>query len=69
MKIEFLIRDIRKSKKLTLKQLQRQSGVSKTEINDIERGDKMPNIITLELIAKGLQTNITELYKVIEDED
>ncbi|MBO5096564.1 MAG: helix-turn-helix transcriptional regulator [Bacilli bacterium] len=69
MKIEFLIRDIRKSKKLTLKQLQRKSGVSKTEINDIERGDKMPNIITLELIAKGLQTNITELYKVIEDED
>lgn len=54
MKIEFLIRDIRKSKKLTLKQLQRKSGVSKTEINDIERGDKMPNIITLELIAKGL---------------
>ena len=69
MKIEFLIRDIRKSKKLTLKQLQRKSGVNKTEINDIERGDKMPNIITLELIAKGLQTNITELYKVIEDED
>lgn len=69
MKIEFLIRDIRKSKKLTLKQLQRKSGVSKKEINDIERGDKMPNIITLELIAKGLQTNITELYKVIEDED
>ena len=69
MKIEFLIRDIRKSKKLTLKQLQRKSGVSKTEINDIERGHKRPNIITLELIAKGLQTNITELYKVIEDED
>ena len=39
--------------------MQRKSGVSKTEINDIERGDKMPNIITLELIAKGLQTNIT----------
>lgn len=69
MKIEFLIRDIRKSKQLTLKQLQRKSGVSKTEINDIERGDKMPNIITLELIAKGLQINITELYKIIEDED
>lgn len=69
MKIKFYIKEIRKSKKITLRQLQRKTGVSKTQINDIERGNKMPNIFTLELIARGLKTNIKELYKIIEDED
>lgn len=63
MKIEFFIKDVRKSKKMTLKQLERKSGVSKTEINDIEKGNKIPTIFTLESIATGLETSINKLYK------
>lgn len=48
---------------MTLKQLERKSGVSKTEINDIEKGNKIPTIFTLELIARGLETTINSLYK------
>lgn len=63
MKIEFYIKEIRKHKKLTLKQLEKKSGVSKTQINDIEKGYKMPTIFTLELIAMGLEETIDKLYK------
>lgn len=61
--MNFFIKDVRKSKKMTLKQLERKSGVSKTEINDIEKGNKIPTIFTLELIARGLETTINSLYK------
>lgn len=63
MKIEFYIKEIRKSKKVTLKQLEKKSGISKTQINDIEKGYKMPSIFTLELIAMGLEVTIDKLYK------
>jgi len=63
MKIEFFIKDVRKSKKITLKQLAIKSGVSKTQINDIEKGNKIPTIFTLESIATGLETSINNLYK------
>lgn len=63
MKIKFFIKEIRTSKKITLKQLERKSSVSKTEINDIEKGYKIPTIFTLELIAMGLNTTANKLYK------
>lgn len=63
MRIEFYIKKVRKSKKITLKQLEKKSGISKTEISDIERGNKIPTIFTIELIAMGLETTIDKLYK------
>lgn len=63
MKIEIYIKEIRQNKNITLKQLAKKSGISKTEINDIEKGYKIPNIFTIELIAMGLGTTIDQLYK------
>lgn len=63
MKIEFYIKEVRKRKKITLKQLEKKSGVSKTQINDIEKGYKMPTVFTLELIAMGLEVTIDQLYR------
>ncbi len=63
MRIEFYIKEVRKYKKITLKQLEKKSGVSKTQINDIEKGYKMPTIFTLELIAMGLEVTIDKLYR------
>ena len=48
---------------MTLKQLAIKSGVSKTQINDIKKGNKIPTIFTLESIATGLETSINNLYK------
>lgn len=47
---------------LTLRELEQASGVSKTEINDIENGKKSPTLDTLELLAAGLKVSICDLF-------
>lgn len=65
MIIVFNIKEIRKEKKMTLKNVSKRSGVSTTQINDIENNIKIPKINTAEAIAHALKVHITELYKVI----
>lgn len=54
--------ECRVTKKLTLKQLEAKSGISKTSINDIENGKISPSLYQLECIAKGLNVKITDLF-------
>lgn len=55
---------LRTEKKLTLRQLGELSGVSSSEINVIENGKVSPRLDTLELLAKGLDISIHELFSV-----
>lgn len=64
MKIEIFIRKIRNMQKITLKQLSKKSGVSTSHINDIEKNLKKPSLFTMVKIAKALNVDIKELYKV-----
>lgn len=64
MKVEIRIKEIRKIKNITLKQLSKKSGISTTHINDIENNVKSPSLIVMVILAKELNVNITELYKV-----
>lgn len=65
MRIIFNIKEIRKQKKMTLKKVAERSGVSDTEINDIENNNKIPSVITAEAIARALKVDITELYTIL----
>lgn len=65
MKIIFNIKEIRKNKKMTLKNVADRSGVSDTQINDIENNIKMPSLNTAVAIAYALKVKITELYTII----
>lgn len=65
MTIVFNIKEIRKKKKMTLKNIAKKSGISDTQINDIENNRKMPSINTAEAIAHALKVHITELYTII----
>lgn len=65
MKIIFNIKEIRQKKKMTLKNIADRSGVSDTQINDIENNIKMPSLNTAVLIAYALKVKITELYTII----
>ena len=56
--------ELRTAKKLTLRELEEISGVSKTHINDIENGKTSPTVRTLELLAAALQVKPTDLIKV-----
>ena len=64
MYIEILLKQVRQRKKVTLSRLSEKSGISKTHINDIENNIKGPSLFVMIRLAKALDVEITELYKV-----
>lgn len=65
MHIELLIKEIRKQRNITLDELAKRSGVSKTHINDIENNRKEPTLTIAISIAKALNVQLTDLFKII----
>jgi len=63
--IELLIKEIRKQRNITLDELAKRSGVSKTHINDIENNRKEPTLTIAISIAKALNVQLTDLFKII----
>ena len=61
MRIEILVKELRKNNNLTLEQLAERTGVSKSHINDIENGLKEPGLSVLVRLAKALDVQVTEL--------
>lgn len=65
MRIKILIKEVRAQKNITLARLSEKTGISKTHINDIENSIKEPSFSIMVRLAKGLDVNLNELYKVI----
>lgn len=61
--MEIKIKEIRKTKNITLGQLSKLSGMSKSSISNYERGEVYPNIQQLEWIARALKVKITDLFE------
>ena len=55
------LRDIRRTQRLTLRQLSELSGVSFSEIDQIERYNVDPRISTAVLLAKSLKCGLDDL--------
>ncbi|MGE6632163.1 helix-turn-helix domain-containing protein [Bacillus sp. NPDC077027] len=55
------VKFLRNRKKLSLEKMSELTGVSKTMIGQIERGESTPTITTLWKIANGLKVSFTEL--------
>lgn len=53
----------RHDKKLTLVKLSALTGISKTTLNEIENGNRMPNMLQMEKIAQALDMRISDLYE------
>lgn len=64
MHIEILLKQVRQKKNITLSRLSEKSGISTTHINDIENNIKGPSLLVMISLAKALDVEITELYKV-----
>lgn len=64
MKVIILLKEIREQKRISLEQLSKISGISKSHLNYIERQEKEPTITILIKIAKALNIGIKDLYKV-----
>ncbi len=65
MHIQILVKEVRAQKNITLARLSEKTGISKTHINDIENNLKEPSLSMMVRLAKGLDVDISELYKVI----
>ena len=64
LRVEILLKEKRKEKKLTLAQLSERTGISTTHLNDIENNIKEPSISMMVRIGKALDLKVEELYKV-----
>lgn len=60
--MEILTWQAREAKRLTLAQLARLTGISKSTLNNIENGKTPPKLYQLEAIAKATDTKIEDLY-------
>lgn len=65
MKIEILLRQIRKEKGYSLKRLAKLTGISSSHLNYIEKNEREPSLSVAVRIAQVLNIKIEELYKVI----
>jgi len=64
MRIKILLKQIRKERGLSLKDLERMTGISKSHLNNIERGEKGPSLFVMVRIAIALNIDVKELYEV-----
>lgn len=62
--MEILLKQVRQNKNVTLNRLSEKSGISTTHINDIENNIKSPSLFIMARLAKALDVEITELYKI-----
>ena len=63
MKIEIILRKIRKEKNMSLDELAKLTGISKAHLSYIERNEKEPTISILCMIAKVLNVSILDLFE------
>lgn len=61
--IKILVYERRTEKKLSLEALERICGVSNSQINNIENEKQSPTLHTLELIARGLDCKVKDLFE------
>ena len=64
MRVQILLKQTRKQKNITLAKLSAKTGISTTHINDIENNLKEPSLSMMIRLAKALDVEISELYKV-----
>ena len=58
------IKELRTKKNLTQEQFAKECGLHKNYIGMLERGERNPSLINIEIIAKGLDISISELMKI-----
>lgn len=62
VEISFHIKEIRKEKSVSLRELSEKSGISKSEINFIENGHRDPTLRTMCLLSLALDVSPSRLF-------
>ena len=61
--MKILLKEIRENRKLTLRQMEILTGVSKSALSRIEKGEVALYLDVAEMIADGLHIGIDDLYE------
>lgn len=56
------LKDLRDYHGISQRELARRIGVGKTTISEIERGERLPNVLTAIRIARALETTVEEIW-------
>lgn len=65
MKIVYHIYELRDAKNMSIRRLSELSGVSKTQISDIENGKTHPTVFTICLLSLALDVSPYQLFTLI----
>lgn len=60
--MKFFVKQVRQEKDLSLRQLAKKSGVSKTGVEEIDAGTANPTLGTLNKLARALEVPVWELF-------
>ena len=55
--------EVRSKKGISLRELERRTGISKSALNNYENGKRYPDLLQIEKIAIALNTSISNLYE------
>lgn len=66
MRIEVLLREVRRASGMSQSRLSRESGVCQPAISKIETGDRVPQLETLVRLGRALGVSEVTLYRVVE---
>ncbi len=61
------LREIRESRDLTQDVVAQRAGLRQNHLSDIERGVKLPTLITLMRLAAALECNVADLVAVFDE--
>ena len=64
VRVTYRVYEIRRIKNMTLRDLSIKSGISRTEINNIENKLKDPTIRTLCLLSLALDVSLQDLFSI-----
>lgn len=63
------LRELRKKRGITQVMLAETTGIPQNHVSSIERGTKVPNLLTLLRLANALECKVTALVSVFDNED
>ncbi len=63
------MRDVRQKRGLTQVELSERSGFSQARISELERGARMPNLVTILRLAVALDCKVMDLMGVFDKTD
>lgn len=66
MQVIIKLRNVREKKNISIRELSRKTGISKSHLNYIENGEREPTLSMIIRIAVALGIDEKELYEVIK---